>query len=84
MTVIYRGTLPRDFIEAVSGNDKDILDFLIGQSDINDARSYGLDFQLLLGQEDFTTQTVECQVKLIGDDKYATFWLLNWRAKWNK
>jgi hypothetical protein len=84
MTIIYRGTLPRDFIEAVSGNDKDILDFLIGNWDITEACRWGLQFQLLLGQEDFNTQMVECQVKLIGDDKYATFWLLNWRAKWNK
>jgi hypothetical protein len=84
MTVIYRGSLPRDFIEAVNGSDDDMLDFLIGHWDITEARRWGLDFQLQLGQEDFNTQRVECQVKLIGDDKYATFWLLNWRAKWNK
>ena len=84
MTVIYKGTLPRDFIETVNGSDAAMLDFLIGQSDIIDARSYGLDFQLLLGQEDFESQRVECSVKLIGDDKYATFWLLNYKAKWNK
>jgi hypothetical protein len=84
MTVIYRGTLPRDFIETVNGSDKDILDFLIGHWEIKDAESKGMNFQLQLGQEDFNTQMVECSVKLIGDDKYATFWLLNYKAKWNK
>ena len=84
MTVIYRGTLPRDFIETVGGRDRDILDFLIGYRDIESAEQQGLSFELLLGQENFTSQQVECQVRLIGNDKYATFWLLNYKAKWNK
>ena len=84
MTVIYRGTLPRDFIETVNGCDRDMLDFLIGHWDIESAEQQGLSFELLLGQEDFNTQMVECQVRLIGDGKYSTFWLLNYKAKWNK
>jgi len=84
MTIIYRGTLPRDFIETVNGSDDAMLDFLIGHWEIKDARGKGLDFHLVLGQEDFNTQMVECLVKLIGDDKHATFWLLNYKAKWNK
>jgi hypothetical protein len=82
MTVIYKGTLPRDFIETVGCEDDAMLDFLIGHWEVIDARAKGMEFQLLLGQEDFTSQQVECQVKLIGDDKRMTWWLLNYRAKW--
>lgn len=82
MTVIYKGTLPRDFIETVGGDDAAMLDFLIGYWEVIDARAQGMDFQLLLGQEDFNSQQVECSVTLIGDGKYVTWWLLNYRAKW--
>jgi hypothetical protein len=84
MITIYKGTLPRDFIETVGAEDDAMLDFLIGHWEVIDARNRGMSFQLLLGQEDELTQQVECQVTLIGDDKYTTFWLLNYRAKWNK
>jgi hypothetical protein len=82
MTIIYKGTLPRDFIETVNGDEEAMLIFVIGQNDVIDARSRGMNFQLLLGQENPMSQQVECQIALIGDDKYTTFWLLNYRAKW--
>jgi hypothetical protein len=84
MTVIYKGTLPRDFINTVGGCDKDILDFLIGHEEVTQARDQGMEFHLILGQEDFNTQQVECWVKMLGDSKYATWWLLNYQAKWPK
>ena len=82
MTVIYKSNLPRDLIETIGGDDDALLDFVIGHWEVIDARAKGMEFQLLLGQEDSNSQMIECQVKLIGDDKRMTWWLLNYRAKW--
>ena len=84
MTTVYKGTLPRDLIESIGGELDALLDFVIGYWQVRDARAKGMNFELLLGQEDFHTQMVECTVRLIGQDKYTTFWLLNYQAKWNQ
>jgi hypothetical protein len=84
MITIYKDTLPRDLIETIGSEDDALLDFVIGHWQVIDARNKGMNFELVLGQEDFETQMVECTVRLIGQDKYMTFWLLNYQAKWPK
>jgi hypothetical protein len=82
-TKIYQGKLPREFIETVQARDEAMLEFVIGYWEIRQARRWGLDFLLLLGQEDALTQMIECHVYLVGNSKWATFWLLTYEPKWS-
>lgn len=79
---LAQSKLPWDLIETLRSDDEAILEFLLGERQVEKARKYGLTLQLVIGAEDFNSGLCECSVIVKGPEYWRTFWLLEYQPKW--